>query len=256
MGNLFNKYISSIRSTSKLKQAQFAETYKPEKTYKQKVMSDISTLLTSLPKIPGALWGTLKETAAPPEYYDPHAGFFGKFKKPTTPEGWVKALTYSQKHSILPSLISLPYMEKIKPLQKWKEKMDFPETNLLNKLILDSMIKGTGKWVYDPEAKGRKWLPSPKEETSRWQEYKEHPGLAPLEDIVNLAIVGAPIAKATGLGGKLAATRPAKWAKGTQVAKGIETAKTAVGRRTQFQNIVSEMRSKQFQRMEMLRTGN
>ncbi len=267
---VFSRLSPTIRNilTNKYQQQereQFIKQYKPQESFGKKFGSDIGTFFGSLPKIPGALWDMTKRGMTSAGYpYDPNKPFWKQgegYNVFTNPESRKQYAETTKKNllNIIPgyplfeTLTHLPYMEKIPALNK------LPKTaasQMLNDLLLNSMVKNTGSWIYDPDVKGRKWFPNPKQEGTRWQEYKEHPFLNPLEDIVNVSIVAAPILKSLGVGSKLASSKAGQWAKGTKAAKAVEASKTWLQRKSQFSDITAEMQFKQFQRQNWLKEGN
>jgi len=139
---------------------EFVESYKPEKSFSEKLTSDLGIFLQSLPKIPGALWHTGKQTLTEAGAYDIEKPLWSQFEGLTA--GQARQRTANMGKTALATatplnLMYLPYMEKIKPLEEFKKKIGFEKTpatsGLINKLIAESMIKGTGSWIYDPEPK-------------------------------------------------------------------------------------------------------
>ena len=121
------------------------------------------------------------------------------------------------------------------------------------------MVKGTGKFIYDPESKGRHWIPKVSEGT-RYQEYKEHPFLTGLEDVTNVAIVGAPIFKALGIGGKVAKLAPVKattkWAKGTAVGENLSRFQGRLATKGKFSEIMGKSKQDWFSAKEGILYNN
>ena len=242
--------------TTKAKQAQFMATYKEPYSYGKKLKADLGSFIAAIPKMPGALWQTSKEALA-----EGGAGYdiskpFWKQPKPTW-EQFKPMYLESLKKSALnlipgytpfETIAHMPYVSETK---FGKAIPKTPISSLTNKLLLNSMIKGTGKWIYNPEAEGRHWAPKISEPTSRWQEWKERPFTSPLEDIVNVAIVAAPILKATGVTAKVGTA-----VKGTAPYKAFESkVLTPLKQRGKFLDIVSDMKRSEFQRVQELQQG-
>lgn len=227
-------------------QKQFAESYRaPQKSLIGKLTGDMGTFLTSLPRIPGALARTIYESDIMQKAgYNVDKSFWSQAFKRTP-------FSLTDRLKILGTTI----IPDVLPASTY-EKMGIPYSprrDMFRKLYLDSLIQNTGKWVYNPEAEGRKWLPSPKEETSRWKDYYQHPFLAPFEDIMNIAlplqVAGvSPIAK-------LATTRLGQAVGKTAPAQAFKAAKVQLAERSTFANIISEMKAKQFNRLKNIRTG-
>ncbi len=269
MGKYFDAYMKQLQEKKKKKNPtisaeakanRFAKTYKPPYSFSKALGSDIGTFMASIPKIPGALWNTVKQTAQEQGGYDMSLplwkqGQAYKEKFPTYND-YIKQYYIPQVLKKAPTAIApfplqqvanMPYVDKTKFGQAIP---DSPMSGITNKLILESMIKNTGKWVYNPEAKGRKWLPKISEPTSRFQELKARPFSTALEDITNLSIVGAPIMKATGLSAKLGNV-----VKETKLGQVLESAKSSIKTHTEFNKAISEYNRNNFLGKENILTG-
>lgn len=214
-----------------LERKQFIESYKPQKSFTGRFTGDIKTLLTSLPKIPGAMARTLYETDIMQKAgYDVEKPFWSQaFKRtPFTPVQRLKMLGTTLMPDVLPASVykkmGIPYS---------------PRRDIFRKLYLDSLIKGTGKWLYKPK--------------ERLKEYKEHPFLTPMEDIMNI-VIPLQIARVAPIG-LLSKTALGKAVGKTKFPTALRAAKTTLAQRSKFANIISEMKGRQFIRTERLRTS-
>lgn len=220
--------------TAEDKQAEFMRTYKEPYSFGKKLRSDLGSFVASIPKIPGALWQTYSSGVK-------ESGGWDDFLKRYIP-------IYGPVTSIADVATHLPYMEKIPALAK---RPKTAASTLANKFLLESMVKNTGKWIYNPEAKDRHWMPKISEPTSRFQELKERPFSTALEDIVNATIVAAPIMKATGVTAKIGTA-----IKKTTPYKAVKTkVLTPLAQRGKFLDIVSDMKRSEFQRLQELQQG-
>ena len=274
MGKYFDAYVKQMQDkkkkyalTSEQKVQKFKASYKEPYSFGSKLSSDLGSFMTALPRIPGALWKMFVQdpaySAASIErggFWDPNKSFMEQWKNQATSQQVGTAFKNLFKQMAVPYaydiITGLPYTEKIAPLQALKEKVGLPQGGLAsqtaNKAILESMIKGTGKWVYDPESKTRKWFSG-----SRVADYKERPFSTALEDIVNVSIVGAPIFKALGLGGKLVATAPVQAIKAAKFGEGLITTGKAVGEAKRFiPNKVTQFLGNQFARFKLQQEFN
>lgn len=261
-----NKQVDNERQ-KQLDRAEFIRTYKPEKSMASKIGSDMKTFVGSLPRIPGSLEHTFKKSVADTTgIYDMDKPFWKQAFKPVgSLEEYKKNLGMGARNvfGVVNLMLNAPYTENIEPLNRFKENNPFfkksASADLANKFILDSMIKGTGKFIYDPESKGRRWIPKPSEGT-RYQNYKDNPFLTGLEDVVNLSIVGAPILKALGVGEKVAKLAPVKtatkWAKETAVGENVVKFQGRMATRQAFNEMLAGYRGKAFTAKEGILYNN
>jgi len=247
------KQLMELAYPKELEQQQFAKTYLPP--LGKRFSGDIMQIVKSLPKIPGTLWQTTKEALA-----EGGAGYdiskpFWKQGKGYTAEGrkqYFENLKKASLSALVPgynlfeTIAHMPYVSETK---FGKAIPKTPISEIANKFLLESMIKGTGSFVYDPESAGRKWFPKPSEGT-RYQQYKEHPVLTGLEDIVNVAIVAAPILRATGAGAKLAKLPAIKkvttLAKESSMGQDLLRFQQRLGQRATFGEMFGTYRKRQF----------
>ncbi len=214
-----------------LERQQFIKSYQPQKNVLGRAKDDILSLLTSLPKIPGALARTVYETDIVQKAgYDTDKSFWSQAFKRTP-------FTAKQRLGILGTTLIPDVLPK-----SVYEKMDIPYSprrDIFRKLYLDSLIKNTGKWITDPK--------------ERLKDYREHPFLAPFEDIMNIAIplqiAGvAPLAK---LAGTVAGKAIAK----TKIPTTIRKTKFEFGEKAKAASIISEMKGSTFRNLKRLRAG-
>jgi len=198
---------SETDNTKDLAQQQFVQSYQPQTSFWSKIGSDIKTFSSSLPKIIPTLWDMHKKDLEKTGNYDTSKPFWKQgegyniFTNQESRDLYKKNIGLQALTSLVPgykfleTIAHAPYIENTK---FGKAIPKTPISSFANSAILNSLMKNTGKWIYNPEAEGRRWFQSPSEENSRWQEFKEHPFLTGLEDLTNVAIVGAPFAKAFG----------------------------------------------------------
>ena len=209
-GDAFSKSAIAKRR-SNFEKAEFAQNYKPQSTFLGRLGGGMKSMLLGLPKIPGALTQTFKETMHDQDVgYDINKPFWTQAFKPISSFDEYKRRVGIGARNILgfPNMVlNAPYMENIEGLNRFKENNPFFQksavSDLLNKLLLDSIIKGTGSYIYNPDVKGRRWFSNPRQEGSRWREFLENPAEVGIEDLVNILIVFGPAAKAGGLGAKM-----------------------------------------------------
>jgi len=208
--DLFKKQEEKRKRLEQLQQ-QFMQSYQPQRSFWGKIGSDIKIGLSTLPKMPGALWHTIKESASEFGGYDMSKPFWmqGKAYKERFPtysdylkKYYIPKVLKSAPFMLVPNLMQVANMPYVSETKFGKAIPDTPASDLANKFILDSYIRATGSFIYDPESKGRRWFPKPSEGT-RYQQYREHPLLTGIEDIANIAIIAAPILKGAGVGAKL-----------------------------------------------------
>ena len=222
-----------------LEQQQFAKTYLPP--LKSRFAGDIKSILSSIPKIPQTLYQTYKSGVG-------EGGGWQNLLKRFIP-------IYGPVTSMADVFAHMPYVSETK---FGKAIPKTPASALANKFLLESYAR-TGKFIYDPESTGRKWFPKPGEGT-RYQEYKEHPLLTALEDIVNIGMIAAPILKATGAGAKLAklpaVAKTTKLAKESSIGQNLLKFQQRLGQRAKFGEMLSTYRKKQFSMIEGLTSNN
>jgi hypothetical protein len=227
--------ISTDTSTAQ-KQEQFKATYEEPYSFGSKFKSDVGSFMSSLPRIGLSLWDTMKKDFEKTGNYDTSKPFwkqgegYNVFTNQESRDKYLKNAKLASMNLIpgykwLDTIAHAPYVEDTK---FGKAIPKTPISNMANTMILDSMIRNTGKWIYNPKAQTRRWFTPASDPNSRAQDYKERPFTTGLEDIVNVSIAGAPIFKALGVGSKIAATPAAQYLKASKAGQGISKATAVV----------------------------
>jgi len=211
MSEDFEKFLdpSVAKLVRKFKKQRFEREYVPQRSFGAKVKSDVGALAVGLIKTIPSMFHAYKESLAEQGLYDMGKSFWDQpglrnynvFTDPASREMYLKnlkmgALNLIPGYTPLSMIAKMPYVAETKFGQTIQGS---PISSMANKLLLDSLIRGTGSWIYNPNVEGRRWFPNPGDPSSRWQLYREHPFLGPLEDITNIALLAMPFGGLKGL---------------------------------------------------------
>ena len=140
---------------------QFVQNYQPQTSFWNKIVSDIKTFGASFPKIPSILWDTMKNDLAATGNYDTSKPFwrqgegYNVFTNQESRDLYKKNIGSQALTGLVPgfkfleTIAHAPYVENTK---FGKAIPKTPISSFVNSAILNSLMKNTGKWIYNPEA--------------------------------------------------------------------------------------------------------